>query len=154
MGKVYNTKTLKAERMILCEKHDDKVEDMLFSSPHYSIDTHETYTVTSLIPLSIFLRRLNYLKKLSEFDIKRIYYQVLFSTKTLHENCGLFGVKKCERGYKGYFVFLKDKWNCYTELTYEDFKLFEQLLQLPINPSIKEQIHGRKPFVKKMFFIS
>lgn len=152
LGQVYNNETKMPERKILCTGWFDCAEDILFDSPHYSINGKKGYTVTQLVTLGTFLKHLGYPEKLSVKDIKQIYKYILSSTKTLHRHCELFGIARVRNGYKGkntYWPYPHRKQIMDHELFYD----LEELISLPTKPSDLEKQNDSCSFQKKLFFI-
>lgn len=153
LGAVLNNGTQSLERKILCQKQDDKVDDILFDSPNYEIEGLNKYSVVDLVSLDKLLDKLEYPKGLQLRDIKLIYYLILSSTRILYQNASLFGARQYYRGYKCATYYGQDPAN-HGQISFEDFVKLETSLKLPINPTKEEKKSSDKTFKKKMFFIS
>lgn len=153
LGKVMDP-YLSGQRKILFEMREDKkVEDVLYNSPNYQVGESEDYfKVMDEVSLSDFLYYLGYPSELNTTDIKRLYYQVLSSTRTLYKHHEFFGAKKCERGYKCAYVYLKDP-NGHGYVPFDSFASLESSILLPTKPSMQEIARSEKTFQKKMFFV-
>lgn len=152
VGKVMNQQ-LDAQRKILCRNVEScTMEDLLFDSPNYTVNQEEKMFISDLVNISKFLSFLGYQEELDVWDIKKIYYQLLLSPTTLHKYHDFFGAKKCDRGYKGNYVYLENL-ICRGYESFENFSLLESSIELPIKPSKLEKNENAKSFQKKIFFI-
>ena len=153
LGQVYNNDSKLPERKILCTDWFEGVKDVLFESPNYSTRSKKGYTVNQLVALGAFLEQLGYPSKLRAKDIKKIYHEVLSSTKTLHKYCEIFGVVRVREGHKGKHAYWPSA-NRPRIIGHEEFYHLEDLISLPIKPSIQEKQNERYSFQKRLFFIS
>lgn len=152
LGALYNNDFGITERKILCVKRFDGVKDVLFKSPNYTIDGTSGYTVERLVQLDQFLQHLGYSERLNAKDLRKIYRQVLSSTKTLHKHCDLFGIVKVRSGRKGEYSY----WPYYQKsdiMDYEDFYNLKELISFPIKPSDLEKQNDQYSFQKRLIFI-
>lgn len=152
LGQVYNNETKIPERKILCTGWFDSIEDVLFEAPHYSIDGKKGYTVKQLVELGTFLKYLGYPERLRTKDIRKIYNQVLSSTRTLHQYCKIFGVARVSQTgnrRNTYWPFA----HLSSIIGHEQFYDLEELISLPTIPSDLEQQNDDYSFRKRLFFI-
>lgn len=152
LGQVYNNDTENSERKILFTIWFDGIEDVMFDSPNYCINDKIGYTVNNPVFLGSFLEELGYPSRLNNRDLRRIYSQLLSSTKAIYQNCRLFGVAKVEQGYKGNYTYLPFA-NIAGVIDHEIFYKLEELISLPVKPSNLEKQNEQYSFQKRLFFI-